>query len=234
MRKLKKVDRVNSVEEALQLQNIGVDIVGISMNSKSFWKDDRLVSRETALAIRKVLDKSKLACEVELHSGLFDMSIIDEIGLDYVQVSGNDLISIEFRRQLQAKNIGIIYSGIEASYEDDPSWILSRFEGVPELNAAYYQIDLLGDIENSWEFFKNESPNYPDELQINDIVEIGEKFPVIITLDFDVNNVKEVIKNMPSIQGICMPLGETCSRNDIHYFDNMHTMNVMNSLENEE
>ncbi len=227
---LKKIDRVSSVKEAFELQNIGIDIIGISMYDKPFWGDKRVVDKQTASSIRRVLNKSKLACEIGIESALCNISFIEEMKFDYVQISDNDFPSLELRQQLQSKNIGIIYSGLVASYDDDPSWILSRYNDVPDLNAAYYQIDLLGDMEDSWEFFKLESPKYPDGLQINDIIKIGEQFPLIITLDFNVDNIRGIIKSIPSIKGIGMPLGDLCVKNNIHYFDNHLAVNVVHRM----
>ncbi len=232
MNVLKKIDRVNSAEEAYKFQSMGADIIGISMCEESHWEDDRNVNKEVAKSIKKVLNKSKLACELDLNS--FNTDIIDEFEFDYIQISNTDLPPIEFRQYLESKNIGIIYSDIVATHDDDPSWILSRYNDVPNLNAAYYQIDLLGDIEKSWEFFTSESPNYPDELQINDIIKIGEQFPLLITLDFDANNIAEIVETIPPIKGICMPLSDWSNRNNIHYFDNLSVINILNNLGNEQ
>ena len=116
-------------------------------------------------------------------------------------MSGTELLPKEEVKKLAGKDIGIVYSGIEASYEDDPSWILSRYIEQENLNTSFYQIDLLGDMKNSWNFFKSESPNYPDELQIKDVIKLGEQFPLILSLDFHKDNILEIITSLHSSKG---------------------------------
>ena len=226
---IKKVDRVSSINEALELQDLGVNIIGVSMNDIAIYSDNRALNLKSVFQIKNVLQTSKLAIEIPTNYPDI-ISLIDEIGTDYIQILGNEILPIGIRRELKLKGVGIIYSGIEASYEDDPSWIMSKYKDIEELNASFYQIDLLGDIENSWKFFKTESPHYPEELQILDIVNIGKKLPLIITLDFNKENIFEIISSLSSVKGVALTLSESPNRNDIHCFDYPVVLDVLNSI----
>lgn len=228
---IKKVDRVKSVVEAKELQNLGVDLIGVSLNENHRFMDDRCIRKEVAISIKRELQKSKIVGEIVVGYSFSNiLSVIEEVGFDYIQVESNELPPIEFRKELQSKGIGLIYAGIEVSYEDDPSWILSRYKNEPYLNASFFQIDLLGEIENSWEFFKKESPKYPDELQIEDIKKIAEQDPLIVTIDYSVDNVLEIFNKIPSAKGMNMSLCEAPNRNDIHCFSYLSAVEILTHI----
>jgi hypothetical protein len=229
---IRKVDRIKSLNEALELESIGVDMITVSLNDGGMFSDDRVLDKAVVFSIREGIKKAKLVGEVNFSYDISNVrSFLYDVDFDFIQVVGPELPSLDIRREIQAKEIGIIYGGIETSYEDDPSWILSKYNQVPELNASFYQVDLLGDIDNSWHFLNLESPNYPEELQIKDIVKLGEHFPLIISLNFCSDNIIEIVNNFSSIRGINMILGEFPKRNDFHYFDYatvLETLKILN------
>ncbi|MBW4542938.1 MAG: hypothetical protein KME25_00595 [Symplocastrum torsivum CPER-KK1] len=228
---IKKVDRVSTIEEAIQLQDCGVEIISISISGDPKFNDNRVITEEAAIEIRKMLKTSKSVAEILIENNWNKtIDLIEKIGIDYVQPLGNQIPHRDFRKELYKKGIGIIYSNIEASYDDDPSWILSSFVNEDNLNSSYYQIDLLGNMENSWEFFKEECPKYPEELQIHDINELAKQYPLLITLDYSPDNILEIINLMPNIKGITMVLGDDSLRNDIHYFKYSEVLNILDKL----
>jgi len=228
---LKKVDRIKSVQEAVELQYLGVDLIGVSLNQDMRFSDDRCINMDLVINVKKELTSAKLVGEIIVGKDFTQtLSLIDEINFDYVQVTENLIPPIEFRRELIKRQVGIIYAGIEATYDDDPSWILSGFKNKSELNEAFFQIDLLGNIKNSWDSFCRESPQYPEELQIDDIEEIGKEFPLFIALDYNENNVLEIINRLPSIKGISMVLGKCTNICNIHCFEYASVIEVMGKL----
>jgi len=228
---IKKVDRVSTIEEAIKLEDLGVEIIGISLSQDPKFNDSRVLSEESASEIIEVLKSSKSVAEIFIKDDLNKtIDLIEKLEIDYVQPVGHQIPSIEFRKELSKREIGIIYSNIEASYDDDPSWIFGRFIDEDNLNSSYYQIDLLGDMENSWEFFKEECPKYPEELQIQDINELAKQYPLLITLDYSPENILEIINLMPNIKGITMVLGDDSLRNDIHYFKYSEVLNILDKL----
>ncbi len=232
MKILKKVDRVKEINEAIQLEKLGVDFIGVSLIDDPRFSDDRKVSEARALSIRNVVKKSALVGEIIVHDDFEPiLSLIKKIGLDYIQVSENQIIPVEFKQELAKLNRGIIYSNIEASYEDDPAWILDEYESYQNGNNTFFQVDLLGDMENSWNYLKQEAPNYPDqELQIQDLNHLAEKYPLLITLDYTPDNILEIISQLSAVKGITMTIAESSQRNDIHYFNYLAVLDILSKL----
>ena len=53
-----KVDRVSTIEEAIKLQELDVDIIGISLSKNINFIDNRDIGEDAALEIIKALKKS--------------------------------------------------------------------------------------------------------------------------------------------------------------------------------
>jgi hypothetical protein len=53
------------------------------------------------------------------------------------------------RAVLAGAGIGIVYAGIEVAHGDDPSWVFSRYGGVPDLGSALFQVDVLGEYRRT-------------------------------------------------------------------------------------
>jgi hypothetical protein len=230
---LKKADRVKTVEEAEELQSLGVDFIGISLHSNLWFTDDRCVGKEEAIKIRKVLFRSKLIGEVVVEDDFNKtLSLIDGIGLDYVQTNFSTPFSAECRNELKNRGVGIIYAGIDASHDDDPAWILGDYIDNSELGISFFQIDIFGDMKYAWIYLSERTPEFPDDIQISEIEEIGSKVPIIITLDFSVDNVLEILNRMSTAKGICMTIAEGTTRNDIHYFDYAAVVEMAKKLTN--
>jgi len=218
MKPLIKVDRVRSIDEALKLESLGVNLIGVQLGTDDRFDDDRRVSEEILVAIQSRLRRSKLFVEI-LSKDLSTngVSLIHKWGLSYAQVRGPEVPDLELRRGLKTLGIGIIYSGISVSYDDDPSWILSHFKRLPELNAAYFQLEILPDVEGSWAFLKEECPRYVEDLKIEDIDQLAFTHPLIISLDFKRNNLIEILKRFANIRGIGLTVGALKpGRYDVH------------------
>ena len=177
MNSLIKVDRVGSAIEATELQQLGVSHMGIFLGTDSRFSDSRGLIKEQAIEIRKVLTKSKLIIEVDFDHILLKplIHLVQEVRADYIQLNSNIPVSPNVYQAIKAIGCGLFYSGIEASYEDDPSWLFADFENTVDFEKVLFQVSLLPDIENSWVFFKEECPKYPDELQISDVDMLAAK-----------------------------------------------------------
>lgn len=230
MRKIwKKVDNIRSVKEAVELESLGVEIMGVSL-SVDFQRNSISRNLNSIIQIREVLNKSKLSIKIPLKYDYKDIiSLINKIEVDYIQVEGK-VLPIDIMKKLKTKGIGIIYSGIKASYDDDPSWIMSPYGNEEGMNADFYQIELLGDIKNSWSFINKESPKYPEELQIIDIIKIGNQFPILLSMDFNKENIHEIINDIPSAKGFCLSITENSNINDVHRFDYNFIVKILSSL----
>lgn len=219
MTKIIKVDRVKSVTEAKELEELGADFITVSLSKDLRFDDDRSIDFANAISIKNCLKISKCIGEFFFEENYYEpIQLIKEVGFEYVQFSGHKIPPADFIRHLKSQGIEIICSGITASHDDDPSWILSHFLEQGELSSAYFQLDLLPEYKNAWEFLKNESPEYPEELQIEDIDQLAQDNKLLITLDYAPHNVLDVISYFANIKGISMILGNSLIE-DLHCFD---------------
>ncbi len=79
----------------------------------------------------------------------------------------------------------------------------------------------------------NESPNFPDELQLSDIENLGQKSPLLLSLDFNKSNVFEILKSFPSIKGINLIIAEKANREDIHFFSYQSVLDILRVIAHE-
>lgn len=229
MDKLVKVDRVATVAEALQLEALGVDIIGVSMNKASAYTDKRFLNITTVGEIANSLTNAKLAVEIDpIYTRLLEL--IEQVKPAYVEVPNPEIIALETAKILETESIEIIYSSISADYDDDPSWILTRYTNEDVFNVAFHQVDLVADMKNSWNFFKLECPKYPDELQIEDVVKLSEKYPMMLSLDFTKDNVIEILSHFSSIKGISLRLSDKRNRNNLHGFKYQTVVDILRFL----
>ena len=227
-----KVDRVSSVAEAMELQKLGVNCIGISLLNNDSFSDKRNISSEEAKVIRQALSESKLSIELEYSSNEFQekMFIIEEIRPDFVQFNLREPIVNTDLHSLEELGCEVIYSGLEASYDDDPSWVLSSFENLKGTENNWFQLDLLPDIENSWEFLKEECPKYPEELQMSDIDELAEDYKLIVTSSFSEQDIDSIIDYLPNISGIAFVLCNDPKKKDANYFEYENLESILTSF----
>ena len=228
---LTKVDRIISLDEAKNLQHLNVDYICVCLNTDYRYSDFRIINKDIATAIRKILISSKYVGEINVQNYDYNLlCLIKEIGFDYIQIAGSTIPSVDFEKELSDNGIEIIVSDIQASLDDDPSWIVSEMQDKSSIKTSFFQLDLFGDTGNSWDCIKNEAPNFPDDLQVSDIIDIGKKFPIFITLDYTINNIINIANEIPTIKGITMTIAETIPRNDIHSLTYSEVLNLLEVL----
>lgn len=228
MKPLVKVDRISSIEEALHLQQLGVDIISISLTPDRRFQDSRYVPEYIVDEIRSFLIDSRLCCEVE--SVNTHVSLIQNHRFDYIQCPERTPLDPQSKEFLKEANTGIIYSGIQACHDDDPGWIVNPIENEQTIYKHFFQIDILPDVNDSWNFLKEECPKYEECLQIKDIKALADEFPLIISVNFQPDNVKDVLDCLPNIDGISFTLGENPTRDDFHWFSYSDLITILNVL----
>jgi hypothetical protein len=222
-----KVDRVKSVEEAVTLQRLGVNLIGISLGEKDDFDDDRVLSEDQASLIQKSLKSSKLVGDISKVSQELQISnIINDLNFDYIQINKSEILET-INQDIDNQKKGIIYSPICLSYDEDPAW---AFDGLNIGKYSYFQLDLLGDMENSWNFLVSKASEEPEELQIEDIKELSKRYPLLLTIDFSKNNISDILKSFPDICGITFVLGKSPQRNDIHSFNYLEVLEILEFL----
>lgn len=232
MKPLIKVDRISSVEEAVQLQKLGVDIIGISLDTDSRFRDCRYVTLDTAREIRDALESSFLCCELKSTDLLITLS--GNCNLDFVQCPNWIVLESEFRENLKKKNISLIYSNAQADHDDDPGWIVYPLPEQDSIISTIYQVNLLADVYDSWNYLKYECPKYREFIQIAEINNLASEHLIIISIDFDKFNILEIIDAFPKIYGINFTLGEETTRTseDFHWIRYDKLLEILTLINN--
>ncbi len=114
----------------------------------------------------------------------------------------------------------------------DPTWIFERYDSVSEVDSIFFQVDLLGDLNDSWNFMKNECPKYPEELQLGDLIDLCKSRKVFVSLDFNINNIEEILGCFSSKHGIAFTLGSKSSLNNNHYFEFDEVVRIIQIVNN--
>jgi hypothetical protein len=228
MKKLIKVDRVSSVREAAVLEELGVDIIGLSLKDNPKFNDSRNISVELLREIYKGLRKTRICCELESENQILNIGHGTPL---LIQCSGLEKISTNLVESLNIRSKSFVRGDFQISYDDDPEWLTNLLKLHSTELDYFYQIDLLPDVQNSWLFLKTECPNYDEELQIKDINEIALNFPVMISVDFNLENVLDVIESLPAIQGLFFTLGDEVIRDDFHWIRFPELLEILDALQ---
>jgi hypothetical protein len=234
MKKVIKVDRVSSVEEALELESLGVQIICVEIDPIYTFHDKRKISLDIAYEIRNSLKKSALCCEF-LDISKYSFDALKDLNCKYIQCSRFSIIREDIRQALANEQMGIIYSDFNISYDHDVSWIMIRFEdeNLETLNASFYDIDLINDFENSWDFFVNECPKHSELLQVYEINELASSYPVLVSIDYSADNISEILNTISNMKGMSFRLGENPTRNDVRCISYPELIKILIFLQNE-
>ena len=228
-----KVDRVCSVEEAIILRDLGADIIGISLDSQSVFSDHRTVSFKKALSISRKLTRVKTCLILEKGFTPTERFILKaaQAKFSYIQIYINLFPEYWPAQEIRDSGLDIIYEGLTANYDDDPSWVVDSFRSDRDFTGVTCQIDLMDGIGDGWNFFTQETPKYPDEeLQIQDVNDICKKTDSFITIDLTPENIHSVLNSFPEALGAYMTLGANPSHNCVHYFSFDQVVSVLRQL----
>jgi len=110
---------------------------------------------------------------------------------------------------LLSEGFELFFSNIEASYDTDPSWILSRYEELWGLERTSFQVDLLEQTEDAWRILRDEVSDEYDELSIEDINSLSQQHNLVVNLNFTPRNICEIMRCLPRVLGVALSL-ETC------------------------
>lgn len=208
-----KVNNVTLPEEAKRLDSLGVEYLAISFSMSSLRNEGSRPLMEyeavekNALEIRSCLKKSRLVGQ--LPAGLDKMGVhlaslvdfVKKFGLSALQFSNLYVPPLLWRNTFRDMSIPIFYSDISVSYDDDPSWALSPFEDISDLNLSFFEIQLLPTVPSAWNFLFSEACKYPDELQIEDLDMLATKYPMLLALDFSKENFHDILDRFKYIRG---------------------------------
>ena len=229
--KLIKVDRVRSVAEAVAVEELGAGLVGVALDEDPRFADRRVVSPDLAAEIGRSLSRAKFVVELDFREDPREaLRRAELLRPDLVQPITGAVPPDEMRAALSGAGVGIVYAGIEIAHDDDPSWVLSRYADTNDLNAALFQADVLPEYRNSWEFLRDEAPEFEDEFQIGDLNQLGRDHPLVAAFNFTPRNVGEIVATLPGIRGIALTLADNATRTDLHFLRYEAAVEVMQAL----
>ncbi len=219
MNRIIKVDRVNTLEEAVMLQDLGVNIIGIYFGKDIRFNDDREMTKNLLIDIKnKLKPATEICCQItsDYKGNIFEIadlcSYLQILDFDFDYLSENI-----FQNKLKDK---IIYSITSISYDDEISYVLSSIQDKSQLSPSFIHADLLASMDKSWNFLKEECPKYPDLLQIEDVNNFSNQYPLIIGIDSNLDNICECIAMMPNIRGFNFALANVePNNNDVHHVE---------------
>lgn len=226
-----KVDRVKTLDELKELHNCNVDIIGIDLGEDStLFCDERTLSTNEALRIVKEIKGTKLAIWASLENPNL-ISVLEDVRPDYLQISVNELRMPSNLEKLKVllPQTKIIYADIRVSFDDDPSWVLSMIPLWARQKDSIYQIDFFGDMEGSWDQVSGE-PEYVEEFNLNDVKTLCNDYRVIGSMDYNENNLDEILKTVPELSGVAFILAENANIDDFHFFSFERTKELLKSI----
>ena len=153
MNKLVKIDRVSSLQEAENLERLGASILCFDLrHSQPQFSDVRRVDRTEAKSICDALRNARSAVHVSLAETSPEdaIAVALECKAHYIQLSAVDVPEPRFSEKCIEAGTAIIFSSIQASYDDDPSWILSRYSELDRRAIGFFQIELLTTVQDAW------------------------------------------------------------------------------------
>jgi hypothetical protein len=220
---LMKVERVSSLAEARRFEELGAGIIGVALRPEHgdrLFDDARSLSPETAAQIAQGLARARLA--LTLPDQADPPAILDlarRIGAAYVEAPIFDLPGPEFRAALAAAGVGLVVSRITASHDEDPGWLLGPVLELADPNLARAEIELLADHDDAWKFLTEESPAFPDELQLADIDALARQMPLFVSINAGPATCAPIVDALPSCRGLSFTLGTlTSGRYDVHAY----------------
>ena len=213
---LVKVDRVGSVAEAVELEALGADLIGVSLTADPRFADDRTVTVEQAAGIGRAVQLATLVTAMELARDpdrVLHTVAATRAGL--VQPITGAVPPPEVRDALRAGGIGIAYGNLEIAHDDDPGWVFSAYP--PDLDAALFQADVLPEYRDSWAFLRDRAPEFEQEFPIADLNDLARERPLVVGLDSTPGTVREILAALPEVRGIALTLAGQARRGDVRF-----------------
>ncbi|GAA2533634.1 hypothetical protein [Winogradskya humida] len=226
-----KVDRVRSAQEAAVFEGLGARMVTVSLSPDPRFEDDRTVTVEQAAEIGRALRRATLVAAMDLQDDPSRIRrIVAAAGAKLVQPITVVMPPVQVRVALRDAGIGVVYGGIEIAHDDDPAWVFDGYDAAADLDAELFHADVLPEYGNSWEFLRDESPEFEEEFQIADLNELARTHPMVVGLNFTPGNVKEILAALPEVRGIALTLADRARRDDARWHRYGDAVRVLQAL----
>ena len=127
-----KVDRVCTADEAKQLENHGATHLSCDVDPVPVFEDDRILSPDAVLELSAAAERATFGLRVGMWMAEPNrwLPFIERCCPGFVDVAAPANIDAEFRDRLRKLGIPFGISRLDADHDDDPSWILMRYEDI--------------------------------------------------------------------------------------------------------
>ncbi|WP_143234597.1 hypothetical protein [Paractinoplanes atraurantiacus] len=226
--KLFKIDRVRSVEEAVEVDRLGADLIGVAIDRDPRFDDGRYVRAEEVASIAAAVRQAEVVVMMDL---LDDpgrvLDIVRMAEVRSVQPIAGRIPPLAVRGALREIGVGIVYGGIEIAHDDAPEWVFDLHDATPQLDVEFFQVDLLPEYRDSWAFLRDRSPEFPEEFQVADLNAFARDRPLLIGLDFTVDNIGEISAALPEVRGFAVTIGDGATRSGVHSHSYNQSLKVL-------
>ncbi|MEU4238633.1 hypothetical protein [Actinoplanes sp. NPDC026619] len=226
-----KVDRVRAADEAVALEKLGADLLGVDLTPDPRFDDGREIPVEQAVGIYAVLERATLVPMMDLADDPDRiLRIANSLHARFVQPVGRAVPPAIVRAALSEAGIGIVYGGVEIAHDDDPGWVFSDYTAEQDLGASFFQADVLPEYRDSWAFLRDRAPEYEDEFQIADLDQLASEYPLVVGFDFTPGNVREILGALPRVRGLVLTLGDHARRGGVRFHSYLDTIDTLQVL----
>ncbi|MBU2667429.1 hypothetical protein KOI35_28350 [Actinoplanes bogorensis] len=229
--KLIKVDRVRSVDEAIALEKLGTDLIGVDLAPDPRFDDGREITVEQAVEIDTALSRASLVPVMNLDDDPGRIvQTAQAVHARMVQPVRRAVLSADVRAGLSEAGIGIVCAGIEIAHDDDPGWVISDYTAQPDLEVSFFQADVLPEYHDSWAFLRDRAPEYEQEFQVTDLNDLAIAHPLLVGLDFTADNVREIADTLSPVRGWVFTLGERARRGGVRFHSYADALTTLEAL----
>lgn len=231
MKNLKiKVSGVQTESEMLKLSQYVIDFISFSTNQLPMISSWLLENPHRALKLyglstdeqydRDINVWNKIAIE----QGFLEAHLLKN-GIEYLEVTDR-LFSPDFDacqerlKRVTQSGLKIIFSGLEWDLEFVPAAPFETSTLAALDLISYFQIEFNTDYTNSWWLYKNQlSTGNPHVISLCQFQEMTQKYPIMLSVDYNNQNVMDIVNSLPDLKGINLSLH---SHN--HYYE--HTQSL--------
>lgn len=201
--RLLHVHGVASVDEASELESLGVNLIGVVVGAP----EDRVVSPETARQIAHRLTRARLCVEPEN----FDLAPKDvrHMGAAVVAVPWGREVARSWLEALAQADVGWALVRIPADEDDDPSWVESRIAEAGAPAPTWVEIEVCPNLEDGWSLLLE--PN-ESELDAADLDELARAHAILFAPEFRPDNVRSIRDTLMHARGFSFALTDRAGR----------------------
>lgn len=197
---LTRVHGVASLEEAVWLESLGVDLLGVAVGEHS---SKRVLDCEAARKIADKLTRARLC--VEPCSGQLSLEELHRTGASLVAIAWGQEVSRTWREGLAGRGLDWVLVRVPADEDDDPSWIQARIVEAGGPEPAWVEVEICPNLEDGWSVIRDA---HESELDAADLDELAATNRILYAPAFRPDNVRSIRDALPRARGFSLTLAD--------------------------